>query len=299
MLKITYYKSFLNLLFLLFTFMLMLVSNSVFIKADQETDAVESTIYCACAGKPCAGKDFFIEELRKHFVDGNSHMSLSVINMGDRIRSLMTEIPEWQERVAAGKLISFKPEDMLSLCPEMFASYQNNCIFITNGAPRCSRDMLMLEGVRKFNAVLWIDVSDALSLHRLSIRKQHATNKRNDDEVEVVKGRLESFKRETEPVISFIGKRPETNMYRIVSRDPNTAYEDSANRTRLAAYLVSQYLSEGYQSSGRFITICCDELAREEIENITGTKMKEYELGTHVYVTDELYALTDLNTVFE
>jgi adenylate kinase len=134
------------------------------------------------------------------------------IATGDMLRSAITAGTELGRQVEpivnAGKLVS--DELMIELIRERLAQADTDQGFILDGFPRTTRqaealDEMFSEIGRSFSIVFALQIPDGVAVERLTRRAK--LESREDDTPEAIRTRLESYHRETEPLIEYYRAR--------------------------------------------------------------------------------------------
>jgi adenylate kinase len=191
-------------------------------------------------GGPGSGKSTYAEFITKEF--GIDH-----IYPGELLRKAKAQGGEMAKRLANLGKGEFAPNDIvLQLVKDAVAKADKGFVF--DGYPRYMQQVrdLEKEGI-KIDKVVYLNVSPEEVIRRLTARG------REDDKPEVIKNRIEIYKKETGPVVEYYRKKPGFIEVKAEGGEP----EEIANRIikQLKAKPLREfreYLREGVYDPGIF-----------------------------------------------
>jgi adenylate kinase len=154
-------------------------------------------------GPPGAGKGTQAHRLA-------THLAIPHLSTGDMLRQAVrdrTELGRQAEPImAAGQLVG--DDLMIGIVKERLKRDDacRGCLF--DGFPRTVAQAQSLDEVfeqtgRQLDAVLELRVPESELIRRLAGRYQQIANPRDDDRPEAIPGRLETYRRQTEPVLGY------------------------------------------------------------------------------------------------
>lgn len=154
-------------------------------------------------GPPGAGKGTQAHRLA-------AHLAIPHLSTGEMLRQAVqdgTELGQQAEPImAAGQLVG--DDLMIGIVKQrlMRDDARGGCLF--DGFPRTvaqaqSLDEIFEELGRELDVALELRVPEPELVRRLSGRYQQIANPRADDRPEAIPGRLETYRRQTEPVLSY------------------------------------------------------------------------------------------------
>ena len=155
-------------------------------------------------GGPGSGKSTHSKYLSKHF-------DIPHIYPGDMLRK--SDDPKVKTLLAKGE---FAPLDVVvKLIKQEIAKAPNG--YILDGFPRNLEQLKEMHGAGiEINRVIYLDVSDAEAIRRLTARG------RADDTPEIVKNRLKVYERETGPVVDYYKSKKEFHSVKAEGGTPET-----------------------------------------------------------------------------
>lgn len=191
-------------------------------------------------GGPGSGKSTYAEFITKEF--GIDH-----IYPGELLRKAKAQGGEMAKRLSNLGKGEFAPNDIvLQLVKDAVAKADKGFVF--DGYPRYMQQVrdLEKEGI-KIDKVVYLNVSPEEVIRRLTARG------REDDKPEVIKNRIEIYKKETGPVVEYYRKKPGFIEVKAEGGEP----EEIANRIikQLKAKPLREfreYLREGVYDPGIF-----------------------------------------------
>jgi len=191
-------------------------------------------------GGPGSGKSTYAEFITKEF--GIDH-----IYPGELLRKEKEKGGEIAKRLSNLGKGGFAPNDIvLKLVKDAVAKADNGFVF--DGFPRYMQQVrdLEKEGI-KIDKVVYLNVSPEEVIRRLTARG------REDDKPEIIKNRIELYKKETGPVVEYYRKKPGFIEVKAEGGEP----EEIANRIikQLKAKPLREfreYLNEGVYDPGIF-----------------------------------------------
>ena len=191
-------------------------------------------------GGPGSGKSTYAEFITKEF--GIDH-----IYPGELLRKAKAQGGEMAKRLSNLGKGEFAPNDIvLKLVKDAVAKANKGFVF--DGYPRYMKQVkdLEKEGI-KIDKVVYLNVSPEEVIRRLTARG------REDDKPEIIKNRIELYKKETGPVVEYYRKKPGFIEVKAEGGEP----EEIANRIikQLKAKQLREfreYLREGVYDPGIF-----------------------------------------------
>ena len=191
-------------------------------------------------GGPGSGKSTYAEFITKEF-------NIDHIYPGELLRKAKAQGGEMAKRLSDLGKGGFAPNDIvLKLVKDAVAKADNGFVF--DGFPRYMQQVrdLEKEGI-KIDKVVYLNVSPEEVIRRLTARG------REDDKPEIIKNRIELYKKETGPVVEYYRKKPGFIEVKAEGGEP----EEIANRIikQLKAKPLREfreYLNEGVYDPGIF-----------------------------------------------
>lgn len=155
---------------------------------------------------------------------------LPKISTGDLLRDIAKSKTPLGEKIKSyqSKGLLVPDEIVVSVIKERIGKKDCKNGFILEGFPRTLVQSEKLNGITSINRIVVLKISDAEAVKRLSARRQckkcnaiyglsrkpgkcakcgSELYQREDDKPEAIKKRLELYKKETEPLIKYYGKR--------------------------------------------------------------------------------------------
>ena len=191
-------------------------------------------------GGPGSGKSTYAKFITKEF-------NIDHIYPGELLRKAKAQGGEMAKRLSDLGKGGFAPNDIvLKLVKDAVAKADNGFVF--DGFPRYMQQVrdLEKEGI-KIDKVVYLNVSPEEVIRRLTARG------RADDKPEIIKNRIELYKKETGPVVEYYRKKPGFIEVKAEGGEP----EEIANRIikELKAKPLREfreYLNEGVYDPGIF-----------------------------------------------
>lgn len=153
-------------------------------------------------GPPGSGKGTMSQRLRDEF-------GYKLICAGDVLRverALNTKLgKKISSIIDKGNLV---PDSMINSI--MFKEFQKiteiGRFFLIDGYPRTVNQALHLESMINVPVVIWLNVSDETTIKR-NLNRGLTSGRPDDANEEIIKNRLENFKRDSLPIKEYYGKR--------------------------------------------------------------------------------------------
>ena len=191
-------------------------------------------------GGPGSGKSTYAEFITKEF--GIDH-----IYPGELLRKAKAQGGEMAKRLSNLGKGEFAPNDIvLQLVKDAVAKADKGFVF--DGYPRYMQQVrdLEKEGI-KIDKVVYLNVSPEEVIRRLTARG------REDDKPEVIKNRIEIYKKETGPVVEYYRKKPGFIEVKAEGGEPEEIAKMIINKIKNKSLNeFRQYLNEGVYDPGIF-----------------------------------------------
>ena len=191
-------------------------------------------------GGPGSGKSTYAEFIIKEF--GIDH-----IYPGELLRKAKAQGGEMAKRLANLGKGEFAPNDIvLQLVKDAVAKADNGFVF--DGYPRYMQQVrdLEKEGI-EIDKVVYLNVSPEEVIRRLTARG------REDDKPEVIKNRIEIYKKETGPVVEYYRKKPGFNEVKAEGGEPEEIAKMIINKLKQKTFKeMREFIKEGVYDPGIF-----------------------------------------------
>jgi len=134
---------------------------------------------------------------------------------GDVFRSLKTDSPlgkVFLEYSSRGKLVPDEPtvelwRDFIEGCTQSGRFHPGNDTLVLDGIPRNFPQAQMLEDRLKVTAIFYLRCAQADRLVQRIQRRALKENRLDDANLDVIRARLKTYERESQPVLDFYGKK--------------------------------------------------------------------------------------------